>query len=373
MRLEGTPSATRKLLPIDLSATGLRELIDFLPYPRDHVDRQLGSQYLFKSFVYHRTRVVSDVVTQQVRITIVVFSDHHDNIAYSWCLPGNRFDLPKLDPIPSQLDLRIDSTANFDMSIFESPAKITRLIEHATGLISKWVWNELRRSQVGLIKVTCGNSITCDPELPWNTDRKKLTVKINDVELSVRIGWPNTSFRPLRINISKVAAYRRLSRPINIPERAAMLQDCRFQIQQKRLTARHRHQAFMASPPAKAQHSQHGWSGYQDTHGTNCQTLDQKRWGLGKGLANYFYRRPANQGEEVLDNRNIEGRCSDRNQVVRCTNVMFLLGETEIIDQPTMANSNTFRSTGRARRIHHISQPIGARISWRSRGTRPSL
>src|SRR5260363_194532 len=126
-----------------------------------------------------------------------------------------RLDLPELDPEAADLHLEVVATEIGDRSVFKPAPEVPGPVQPRSRLAREPVLHEPLRGQLGTVQIAPRNARPADVDLARNTDRRRLAMLIQDVDLRVRnrtadmrSEWRATTHSdPCRIG-------RRLRRPI---------------------------------------------------------------------------------------------------------------------------------------------------------------
>ena len=104
-------------------------------------------------------------------------------------MPGeHRLDLVRLDPMAADLHLSIGSTEIFETAVVAPPSDVTAAVHPATGLGGKRIVDEAFGRQIGPPRITTGEAIAADPDLPGDAHRHRLHRPVEDADRGSRDG-----------------------------------------------------------------------------------------------------------------------------------------------------------------------------------------
>src|SRR5262244_1292656 len=113
-----------------------------------------------------------DITEKSLTTPLVLFGhDHallHQSVLFQHCL-----DLPRLDPVTSQLHLLVSPTEKLDLPIIRIPAKITCSIQPTSSILQDVGAVRIRDKplcrQIRSLQVSSRYSISCDHQLSANS------------------------------------------------------------------------------------------------------------------------------------------------------------------------------------------------------------
>jgi hypothetical protein len=95
-------------------------------------------------------------------------AQQHNSLDNTWLGVQSVFDLPKLEPLTTQLYLEVDAPAKIELTTDEPAHSIARAVRHAlAGLLvpSAWTWHEYLCRLLSPTKVPTGNLHTSQEQL----------------------------------------------------------------------------------------------------------------------------------------------------------------------------------------------------------------
>src|SRR5882724_158096 len=126
-----------------------------------------------------------DHVTHQPLFPRYVFTCRHHGLLHGWVLSQNRFDLSQFNAKAANLDLVIYAAEVLYVSVGQETSKIATTIQARTGSGAGWDGNELLVRQFRSIQITACQSSSPDVKFPWDSNRNRLLISIQDIDLSV--------------------------------------------------------------------------------------------------------------------------------------------------------------------------------------------
>ncbi len=102
-----------------------------------------------------------------------------------------RFDLPKLHPVPANFDLMIHPAQKLNIAIGKITGKVPGAIEPFRAAIMEWAVDEPFRGEFGAAKITPRNTGAPDHQLTRDSHRHGQEVVIQDVNFGVGDGAAN--------------------------------------------------------------------------------------------------------------------------------------------------------------------------------------
>src|SRR5579862_2554225 len=127
------------------------------------------------------------------------------------------FDLTRLDPYATNLQLVIRAPQVLDQPVGTAPGKISCPIQSSVCVRSKWIRDESLRRQFGAIQVSARDTFTSDVNLAGHADRNQLTLAIQNVNLGVGQRPPNWHWSVAAFDSMNHRINRGFARSVSVP------------------------------------------------------------------------------------------------------------------------------------------------------------
>ena len=99
----------------------------------------------------------------------------------------NRLDFPKLDPVPSDLDLVIGPAQTLDVAVGQVASQISGPIDAGARLRTEGIGKEFLRGQLRSPQIAPGQPISPNVQLAHHSNGDRLTILVQDI--AVRVGY----------------------------------------------------------------------------------------------------------------------------------------------------------------------------------------
>src|SRR5437660_23420 len=133
----------------------------------------------------------SDRISHQSFISALVVAHYNRGLADLRMRCQRPFDLSQLDPETPQLDLMIAPATILDVSIWQMAPEIACSKKSRAFVPAEWIGNKLFGGQLGAMEVTSRQSCTTNENLSRNTNRRRLKICPQNINLSIGYGTSN--------------------------------------------------------------------------------------------------------------------------------------------------------------------------------------
>src|SRR5215467_13788667 len=125
------------------------------------------------------------VVSHQPLAYLIVLAGQDHHIAHSGMDCEIRLDLSRLNAEASDLDLEVVAPQELDVPLREPASEVARLVKARVGLRAEGVRHEAFGRQFGAVEIALRHSFPADVYLPAHPDRRRLQVRVQNVDLGI--------------------------------------------------------------------------------------------------------------------------------------------------------------------------------------------
>src|SRR5262249_33523001 len=117
-------------------------------------------------------------------------------------LSQRSLDLAQLDPDAADFDLEVVASEELDVALRQPATEIARLVDASAGLQAEGIRQETLGRQIRAGEIASSNLRPANVELPCNSYRRRLPVRVQDIDLCVTdraadvkdlVGWRKTT------------------------------------------------------------------------------------------------------------------------------------------------------------------------------------
>ncbi|CAH1206520.1 hypothetical protein PAECIP111893_02589 [Paenibacillus plantiphilus] len=166
-------------------------------------------------------RFVGRIVRTQRFLSVLSLPNDHDCLSHRCMAEQHIFDFTRLNPVPPDFHLFVDSTQIFNRSVRQPSRQISCTVETATRY--ERVRSESLRRQFRSVHIPSGHSIAANHQFPWHADRLRLPSAIHNVNPRVRQRFSYWYVHLLPFDSMAGANDRSFCWPIRIPNCVALL------------------------------------------------------------------------------------------------------------------------------------------------------
>ncbi len=342
----------RQALAIDLSVGGQGQLFEDHEVVRDHVAGQGLRQVLAQLCRIGRVALADQQVSHDLLLAGLVFPDNHQPLANLGVVDQLRFDFAQFDAEPTDLDLMVDASEEFDLAARQPPGQVAGFIQAFSRRRSIGIGHELLCGQVGTVEVTTGDAFAADMQLARTARGAQVGTFIEDPKHGIGDRVANGT------GVGRHTADGRpdggFGRPIHVPERVGALQQL---VRQRRCQglATTEHLECQGAGPTGFKHQPIGRGCGLDEGDILVEgQLDQRlsigcRFTLGQDQAG-----AVDQRQEKLEDADIERDGSHRQQAVLGADAGLRGHREQEVDDCPMRHLDTLRQTGGTRGVNHV-------------------
>jgi hypothetical protein len=182
-----------------------------------------------------------------------VGAGHDGRLAHGRVPQQRRLDLPELDPEAADLDLVVDPAQAFQAAVGPPAGQVAGAVEAAAGGLAEGVGQEPLGRQAGAIEVAARHPGAADVQLAGDADGHRAQAGVQHVHL--RVGdRPADRHRALAgLDPRGRRPDGRLRRPVQVPQRRALVQEpVRQRARQGLAAAEHRQRRLARPAPFQA-------------------------------------------------------------------------------------------------------------------------
>src|SRR5207244_12296547 len=122
---------------------------------------------------------------------------HHQRRPHARVGEERRFDLPRLDPKTTDLDLVIDAAEKVEVAVRSPPRQVTGSVQAPTGFDGKRVGDQLLRRQRRMVEVAARQAGPTQVDLAGLTVRNGLAPPVEQTDLAAVDGAPDRRRFPM--------------------------------------------------------------------------------------------------------------------------------------------------------------------------------
>src|SRR5258705_13404055 len=101
----------------------------------------------------------------------------------------HRLDFAKLNPAAANFNLIVGAAEKFDIAVDAIARHVARAKETRLPVLGKRIGDEFFRGQFVALEITARKAVAADAELPAHSDRHRLQLRIEHIDLRV-VDWP---------------------------------------------------------------------------------------------------------------------------------------------------------------------------------------